>query len=377
LLDQASWADARQDAICGELLTSYGQQKLKSLCRTTGFAKDEASILRVFDVLTAGWEPQLLGLGPEWKSDISDDHTPFEFALSPAGNRSELRILVEAQVERMTLASGWQAGLALNDRLRREYGVSLGRFRRIQDLFLPRWQGMRFSMWHAASCLVGERPNFEVCLNPASRNPREAGEVVQQALGRLELDRAWSFLHRVLQTDPQSRLLYFSLDLDHRQAARVKVYIAHMCTTAERVDRALSTCGRRAFDCLAATDLCRDWVGHEGPFDARPLLTSYVFTAGRDTRPDEVTLHFPIRSYCADDAEAMNRIVKTLPPQDRETYRASVTEFAGRPLEDGVGMQSYLSVRKERGLLHSAVSLAAEAYAVKAAGQALPRHLQN
>ena len=72
------------------------------------------------------------------------------------------------------------------------------------------------------------------------------------------------------------------------------------------------------------------------------------------------------------DGQARRAITRTLPAQYRDVYGAAVGEFAGRPLEDGVGLQTHIAVRKQRGMLRSTISLAAEAYAVESPGEALP-----
>jgi DMATS type aromatic prenyltransferase len=349
-------------------LVSFGEEKLRSLCRATGFAREESSIAHLFAVLTSGWVTHRRAMAPTWKSDVSDDHTPFEFSLAFAADHPELRMLVEPQgVPETTPEKSWQAGLAVNERLRAEYGVSLERFHTVRDLFAPQSKEMRFSLWHAACCRIGEQPDFKLYLNPQSQGREPSRDVVKEALKRLQLRHGWSFLERVLQAHPGNSLLFFSLDLFERAAARVKVYVAHHGCMAADVDEALALCGEDIYRRGTATSLCRTWGGHQGPFTARPLLTCYAFLSGNDCRPHSATFYFPIRSYVAHDGLALRAIQKTLRLNDRAVHQAAIRAFTGRCLEAGVGLQSWVSVRKQGDDLRTTIYLATEAYGVEPA----------
>ncbi len=346
-----------------ETLWSFGESKLRTLCRAAGFAQDEEGVVGVFRRLTQPWSSATLATPPEWESDVADDHSPYEFSVAYEGARPELRMMVEPQGAPATLASNWAQGLALMTRLEQHYGVSRQRFDRVRDLFQPACGDARFSIWFAACCRLGEKPEFKLYLNPQCQGPKHAGTIIRQVLGRLGFRKAWTFLQRVQKASPHNRLCYFSLDLSDQSASRIKVYIAHAHATADEVDAAMRLAGR-VYEPGLAQRLSRLYVGHEGPFKQRPLLSCYAFNSDYDAEPLSATLHFPIRSYVADDAMALEAIQRVLPSRTAELHRSIVEEYAGRSLAAGPGLQSYISVRPQNGELCSTVCLSAEAYRV-------------
>lgn len=70
-------------------------------------------------------------------ADLSDDGTLVEFSVAIADGQAEVRAPFEPQGERPTLNSYRVAALALNERLEREFGANLHRFRQVRYLFLP------------------------------------------------------------------------------------------------------------------------------------------------------------------------------------------------------------------------------------------------
>ncbi|MEO0606059.1 MAG: tryptophan dimethylallyltransferase family protein, partial [Myxococcota bacterium] len=117
-------------------LGSFGAWLLRRLSIGLGFdTADQRRALRWFRRLAEGWAHRSLAERPAWASDITDDHTPFEFSIAMTGGRVELRVLAEAGPFHPTGAvESWQAGMRLHDRIRGEAGVDLERFEAVADL---------------------------------------------------------------------------------------------------------------------------------------------------------------------------------------------------------------------------------------------------
>lgn len=336
--------------------------QLAALCDALRFAPPGQHAARgALDVFLDGWGDEPVGPAPRWRSDITDDHSPYEFSLAFTGGGVELRFLVEAQPTHADPTTLWQAAGALSHRLERERGADLDGLRSIEDLFAPAGPAARFAAWHAVNLTGGGRADFKVYLNPQVHGPSEADAVVDAALrrlGRPELTAASLRLR-----GERDELRYFSLDLDGAATARLKIYVAHHDATAAELERAMSLSpGHVRGD---ATHLCRAITGRDGPLDRRPALTCYSFV-GPGATPAACTLHFPVRSYAADDREARDRILELLGGEDRRSYAGALAALAARRLEDGVGLQTYLSIRREGKRPRVTIYLSPELYAVTA-----------
>src|SRR5262249_9683263 len=77
-------------------------------------------------------------------------------------------------------------------------------------------------------------------------------------------------------------------------------------------------------------------------------------------------VYFPVRAYANDDSEARDRIASYLDAQGADIYNRALAGFANRPLEEGVGMQTYASLRQYAGPRRVTVYLSPEVYAVEA-----------
>jgi DMATS type aromatic prenyltransferase len=341
----------------------FGTARLQSLCEAVGYGAGETETAkRFFTFMCSPWGARQIGTTPPWKSDITDDHTPFELSLAIEDGRPEVRFLMEAQSAYgpSTLRSTWEDGLALTRRLNTEFGVPLERFNLVKDLFEPVDARARFALWHAFFLKDG-RPDLKVYLNPAARGPENANTVVRQALERLGFSGAWRCISEALRPNGMDQILYFSLDLSTHRAARVKVYVAHRHITAEELESVMS----RAKEHVPgeAWIFCQALKGHTGRFEAsRPVLTCLSFTSDDDKRPSSVTLHVPVRCYVRNDGQSMERIRFLLEPQGHEILKRSVGALARRQLEAGVGLIQWASMRRQGGKIRTTIYLATEAY---------------
>jgi len=284
-------------------LGALGARKLRALAGALQLSDSlTTQALDVFALMGASWADWAVGDAPLWPNDISDDGTPFEFSASFDGAAPRLRMLVESQAEPITRTSSWAAGLALSERLRREGLADLGLFEQIVDLFVPPSgaQG-RFSLWHAAVIEQGQPALFKAYVNPCLFGMGSAPYVIEQALRRLGFEDAWRFLKDRLASNSNLEVRYFSIDLEHPQNARVKVYLA--CSqSAGAVDQLIG--GARNSRPNDAQRWLSALTASDGPFDARPILNCFSFR--RDHQAPDVTVHVPIRCYVKHDAEALS-----------------------------------------------------------------------
>jgi hypothetical protein len=204
-------------------------------------------------------------------------------------------------------------------------------------------------------------------LNPAARGREAAPALVEEALSRLGFGDARRALPLRRALDA---LKYFSLDLSARREARVKIYTAHPDTGVQHIEDAV----RAARDHVPgkAADFCRAMAGSEGPYTRMPVLSCLAFTEG-NALPVTGTIHFPLRAYADNDRAARDRILAYLPAEGAAIYRRALDAFADRRLEDGIGMQTYASLREQRGGRRLTIYLAPEVYSVEPARALPPR----
>jgi len=342
----------------------FGIARLQALCEAVGYdATDTETVKRFFSFMSSPWGAQQIGHTPPWKSDITDDHTPFELSLAIEDGRPEVRFLMEAQNAHgpTTLRSTWEDGLALTERLSQEFGVRLERFNLVKDLFEPVDPRARFGLWHAFFLKNG-RADIKVYLNPAAQGPERTNAVVQEALERLGLHGAWRCLsEQAMRPGGQDQIIYFSLDLSAHRAARVKIYLAHRDITAEELESVMSLANEYVPG--EAWVFCQALKGHTGRVEtSRPLLTCLSFTSDNDERPSSVTLHVPVRCHVNNDQESMERIRYLLEPQGHTLLERAVRALAHRRLDAGVGLIQWASMRRQGGKIRTTLYLATEAY---------------
>jgi DMATS type aromatic prenyltransferase len=341
----------------------FGTGRLQSLCEAVGYGPAEIqTVQRFFTVMSSPWGSQRIGTAPAWRSDITDDNTPYEFSLALEGDRPEVRFLIEAQNSPTTLQSTWDDGLALNERLNQEFGIPLERFNLVKDLFEPRNPAARYALWHAFCLKAGGKPAVKVYLNPAAQGPEKSNMVIKEALERLGFANAWRFISEVaMRRGSKDKLIYFSLDLSAARAARIKIYIAHQDATADDVEAIMSQA--KEYVPGEAYSYYRNMLGSEGGYQVpRSTQTCLAFTSDDDARPYSVTLYVPVRCYAKNDKDAMDRIQTVLEPSRFAVLDRAVQAVARRPLESGVGLIQWASMRRESGKPRMTFYLATEAY---------------
>lgn len=351
-------------------LMDYAAGRLAALCRAAGLAADADRIVATFRRLVSPWGARHRSESSGWSSEVSDDNTPIEFSAAIENERADVRVLFEPQGALPTIASYRMASLAFNERLASEFGADLGRLRQVQDLFLPSGMKGPFAAWCSAVFVASSPPSFKLYLNPQARGAGGARALVEAGLHRLGAGGAWpelesSVLARGHELD---ELKYFALDLSDGPQARIKVYVRHHDATAAQLERACA--GARSYAAGEALDFVTAMSGGVELLRVRAPFTCSSFVADDLKRPIATTLYVPICAYVHDDAVAHQRFYDYLVQNgaDPSLYDAIIRGFANRPLEAGVGMQSWIAFRRQGQSARFTVYLATEASHVHAPG---------
>ncbi|HRI50148.1 MAG TPA: tryptophan dimethylallyltransferase family protein [Pseudomonadota bacterium] len=343
-------------------LAEVGTERLAALCRAVGFDAAQAEAAQaIFRRFAIHWGGRRVHAGPPQRSDITDDHTPFEFSIAIDGGAPELRFLVEVQGDQPSLAAHWTAAAAINRGLAADFGAELERLRAVAELFAPTAHTPRFALWHAVCLTPGAPPSFKVYLNPQARGVRESAALVKAALTRLGFGAAFAQLPVCKGRDSY---IYFSLDLSGQKEARVKIYTAHHDALSTDIEAAVA--GAEGHVAGQAREFCVAMAQTPGPYALRPVLTCLSFVQGR-ARPSYATVHFPVRAYADDDQVIKDRVLRYLGPQGAAPYTRALAAFARRPLAAGIGMQTYVSLRINKGIKRLTVYLAAELFTAERA----------
>jgi DMATS type aromatic prenyltransferase len=319
-------------------------------------------VVGTFRSLVSPWGDTPVNHRSTWVSEISDDNTPIELSVAIADGQPEVRILFEAQAEEPTLRAHRAAGIALNLRLERDFGADLRRFRAVQDLFLPEDLQGPFAVWSSAVFSPGKAPSFKAYFNPQAQGAARAPALVEEALSRLGFRRAWGALSRAaLRRGPHlDEVKYFALDLASTDSARVKVYVHHHAATPDDLELACAMAD--SYVPGEAREFARAMRRGDDRLTRRAPFTCDSFTEAGDARPAATTLYVPICAYARDDDEARLRVRDYLVAEggDPALYEAILRGFAHRPLDAGVGMQSWVAHRRYQGRSRLTVYLGTE-----------------
>lgn len=326
---------------------SHGISHLKRLCESVGLGEKTGAICRLFSKMITPWGDTPIGAQPLWPSEIGDDHSPYEFSVS-FGGTPELRILVEALGSPPSLASNREAALALTDLLVSECEADRRRFDAIADLFLPEDLQGNFAIWHAVSFWPNRPPEMKLYLDPQARGRNKAASLIEEALVRLGLPKAYSHIARTAGARGPylDEYKYISIDLAAHEAARVKVYVRHHHPSFADLEYAASAAA--SYRPGEISSFAREITGLEGDvFDGRSLATCHNFLVGSGDRPAVATTHIPV-SYVANDEIAAARIASALGKLGLpvETYRNALAASSWRSPEAGIGLQSYASYKR-------------------------------
>jgi len=364
--------DAPSGTIALPRLVDFATSRFEDLCQGAGYGPDTQAIVATLRRLLATCgDVSVRSNSSGWVSEISDDNTPVEFSVAMADGEAEVRALFEPAGEAPTLASYRAAGLEFNRSLEREFGADLRRFREVQDLFLPEQMTGPFAVWSSAVFRRGRPPAFKAYFNPNAQGSDNAPDLVHEALQRLGLGRAWSSLaqHILARGAKLDELKYFALDLSNEAQARVKVYVRHHAASPE--DLEFASVPAHSHVPREALDFVRAMRGGHGRLHPRAAFTCSSFSGDADDRPVATTVYVPVCAYARDDERVHARVRQYLIEQggDPTLYDSVLASYANRPLDAGVGMQSWVAMRRQDEQVRMTVYLATEANRVFEPGE--------
>ena len=340
-----------------------GEHLLGKLCAGLDLEDQFAEYAATQAAMFGAWAETEVTERPPYQSLIGDDHSPFEYSVAFSGERCELRLLWEVQGESPSAASNQRAALTFNDLLAARYGASLQRFEAIRSLFLSDEASGAFSLWHGIR-FDKRVPDLKIYLNPQTFGPARALPLVTEALIRLGLPGAVPVIEQMVHARAgRDELSYFSLDLSTNESARVKVYFRHNGASAWDVEKAFSVCpAHRAGDVV---EFSRAMLGNDDRFSNKPVTSCFAFTQAA-ALPAAVTFHLPIAHYTPDDATSIARSAAFLSANGQAVGASKLARaargLANRPLESGIGVQSYASFRREGAQLRFTAYLSPELF---------------
>lgn len=341
-------------------LRELGVSKLLALADGLGLGHLRDPALEVFDLLTGEWVKDRATGTPPFRSDITDDGTPFEFSVALGNHAPQLRILSETWGSNSTPKGMWSAANKLNEQLFSRHGAQPSLFERVGHLFSPLPSiPAKFAMWHAAVLSDDGTSSFKVYLNPQVVGREGARGLVERALSELRLAHASEFLARI---PGGCDFPYFSLDLAEQLGGRAKLYLSQPDLDADVAEGLLSQWG------LTQPGQIRAWVKDltrgARPHDPRPIQLSLSFR--QEERLPDVTVHVPVRSYVESDAQALELACSLLSKDNGDALRNGVEAMAERPLAAGRSLVTYVSLRPRGDDLGLTVYLSPQLYAIAA-----------
>ena len=344
-------------------LGQYTGSQLRRLCAVVGLQEVEAPT-KVLNALLGASAERSLQKSPLWPSDIADDATPVEFSIAFDWHGPPvLRVLGETIANRPNARANADACLRVLASLAEQYTLSLDRFRRVQDLFLPRDPQGKFAIWYSVIFRHHGAPEFKVYLNPDARGRHEAPVIIAEALRRLGLDEAYHVItEHALQRRRLDQLSFFALDLHAQPQSRVKLYVAHHDagpTVAQRASGAVP-----GVDPTEVAEFYSLIGGDTRCFPNRPIISSFAFTTANPAVPNNYSLYLPIRTVVADDEIARQRAAQLMARYSLDSllFDRALAAVSTRAPRDGVGLIAHVSLRLGAARPGLTVYLSSEAY---------------
>jgi len=348
---------------------TFAGHALKQLDALWSALHDESppeSAREIVASMVSPWGSVAVPESPPWPSDIGDDGSPFEFSVAFAPGAPDIRFLVEAQAGH-DWASVTSAALRLNE-IFVARGADSSRLDLLRDLVVPSGEHLRdqrVTLWHTASLTPGPL-RVKIYFNPNVRGAEQAEVLVHDVFDRLAIPRAWPTVEEAFRRLGTSEMFLFSLDLDHGEAARIKVYLHPEGATADMLESAAELGPRYVPGEIRG--FCRTMTGSAGPYvrvapEAR-LPSFYMAFTRDDPMPSDLTMQIPIRFYVPDDRIARDRICAYLRSRalDPAPYERALDALASRPLTAGRGLNAWVSLRAGSDPPLVTVYFAAELY---------------
>jgi DMATS type aromatic prenyltransferase len=318
--------------------------RIENDCNLLNLSHRYAEVSEAFQLLSSGWSGRQIG-SLEWRSDVANDGSPFEFSLAFDRNQSELRFLVEPTGNIPSPISNWLASLEVMQKLK-ESGIDTTRFEAVSDLFKPS-DDAKFALWIAVGLKADTPLTYKIYLNLECQGQSKAVSIAEEALCRLGHEGAWiSFADRALARGIDfDRPVYLSLDLSNTPKSRVKVYSRHYNATAEVVDEVLQLA--ESYRTGDANFLCTHLIPDRQLFDLKPLISCLSWLSDSNI-PAEGTIYCPLDSY-VDSNEIISQRFNSLCDEINLTALSYSELVATNNMLESTGLHSYVSLRRQNG----------------------------
>jgi hypothetical protein len=318
-------------ATYGDLINTYFEGACRHLGLSTAHLLPQAKALTS---VIGDWAAAPISDLENYSSWVANNGAPLEFSVAhSASGVVGVRVLLEALREPVTPLSCQQEGHAFTLRLAEEFGVYLGRYLDIADLFRCEEPRGPFSLMHAAALSPnGEPPLFKMYLNPGATGASPAA-VAAEALRRLGFAEQWAAVvdhFRGGDLDaPEQEVALVGLDLTESQDARVKVYLRHTGVDAEGIDRAAAVAADHQEGVFTKVIGA---IGGDVPVTSweKAPMTCLAFRS-QHTVPSSATLYCPLDPNIVNDEVSAERVslLMAMAGADPALYRATVAAISG------------------------------------------------
>ncbi len=322
--------------------------RLGSVARALGLDRRADEFVEVFRTMSGSWGTA--GAADLAESDVSSDGSPLEYAVALDEADPVLQFAIEAiersgdPVSRVALARRTMADLVAR------YGVSDKRWTAVTDLFLPDGAATGHVAMYGAELRRSGPIGFKIWFYPGVTGPDRSVRLVEQALGRLGLEKAWpSVVAHMRRDEHLDRPILFSLDLSADRAARVKVYYRHY--EADDVYVSGLMAGYPGFARQPVLDFCAMMLTGDGRLAHQPPVSCLTFTGDGGDRVEAATLYVPMWTYAPDDEVVRARVRALLACSgvSGRLYERVLGTVATRPLHRGRGLHNYVAWRPGGG----------------------------
>jgi hypothetical protein len=175
-------------------------------------------------------------------SGVCDDCSPWELSVAHQADRTDVRLLLEAQSSPSTAPGHAEAAHRLTGAIATLPGVSLEALQQLEGLFPMGNPDLPMAAYHGLD-LSGTTPAAKIYLSP-NAHPEGTAFVLRSAAQRLGRERAWEDFERRLGERRVHDINLVSLDLTAASRTRMKVYIRQRHADLRGLDDEYAALGR-------------------------------------------------------------------------------------------------------------------------------------
>ena len=343
-------------------LAGWGSAQLSRLATACGLEDRASELEALFLDLLGKYGDTSRSIPPQWRSNVCDDYTPFEYSIAIDQTALDFRLLVESVGAEPTMRSAQEEAEKATERLAASLGVTSERLRRVASLFRSEDPQGLFSRWHAVEFGRGRSTSAKVYLNPLVHGDDDGAPVVEKALLELGMAEVWDAVCVARKRGRLDEVKYFSLDLADSSVARVKVYLRHHDILPREWEESLSGCN--GYEEGVVSRFCEAMTGEAECLAARPVFS--CLAAVSDQPGVTSTAYIPMSAFAPNDAVARTRTTQYLESLSIPSapFEECLSALTTRPLESSSGLISYVSTKVRAKSPRVTIYLSPESYSV-------------